>query len=125
MSGEVMHVGIEQPVERRKEILSIAIDAIQALKDFEMSRKISKEKDVYRKHFIQVVKELNDNIQEFKEGMPAVHVQHPKEETEEVTVKPKKEEAKPAVAKKPVKKKTHLDELEDDMARLREKISRL
>ncbi len=118
--SEVMHVGIEQPVERRKEVLSIAIDAIQALKDFEMSRKISKEKDVYRKHFIQVVEELNDRIQEFKDSMPAVHVQHPKEEV-------KKEEARSIIIEKPkpFKKKTHLDELEDDIAMLREKIARL
>jgi len=121
--NEVMHVGIEQPTERRKEILNIAIDAIQALKEFEMSRKISKEKDIYRKEFIRIVTDLNDTIQQFKDGMPAVHVTHPHEEMEEV--KPEKKEEFRPIAKKPVKKKTHMDELEDDISRLRERISRL
>ena len=122
--NEVMHVGIEQPAERRKEILNIAIDAIQALKEFELSRKISKEKDIYRKEFIRTVTELNDTIQQFKDGMPAVHVIHPHEEEKEEANPEKKEEFRPIV-KKPVKKKTHLDELEDDISRLRERISRL
>ncbi len=122
--NEVMHVGIEQPIERRKEILNIAVDVIQALKEFEMSRKISKEKDIYRKEFIRIVKELNDTIQQFKDGMPSVHVTHPHEEGKEEVKPEKKEEFRPIV-KKPVKKKTHLDELEDDISRLREKISRL
>lgn len=122
--NEVMHVGIEQPAERRKEILNIAIDAIQSLKEFEMSRKISKEKDIYRKEFIRIVTELNDTIQQFKDGMPAVHVIHPHKEVKEEVGPEKKEEFRPII-KKPVKKKTHLDELEDDIARIREKISRL
>lgn len=122
--NEVMHIGIERPVERRKEILNIAIDTIQALKEFEMSRKISKEKDIYRKEFIRIVKDLNDTIQQFKDGMPAVHVAHPHEEGKEEVKQEKKEEFRPIV-KKPVRKKTHLDELEDDIARIREKIARL
>jgi hypothetical protein len=126
MSSEIMHIGIEHPAQRRKEILNIAIDAIQALKDFEMSRKVSKEKDVYRKQFIQVVKELNDNIQVFKEGMPVLHMFHPHEEEKEEVGPEKLEEPKPIV-KKPAKKKTqtHLDALEYDIARIREKISRI
>ncbi|MDP2906935.1 MAG: hypothetical protein Q8O03_03255 [Nanoarchaeota archaeon] len=122
--NEVMHVGIEQPAERRKEILNIAVDAIQSLKDFEMSRKIRKEKDIYRKEFIRIVTELNDTIQQFKDDMPAVHVTHPHEEEKKEVKLEKKEEFRPIV-KKPVKKKTHMDELEDDIARLRERISRL
>lgn len=122
--NEIMHVGVEQPVERRKEILGIAIDAIQALKDFEMSRKIGKEKDIYRKEFIKIVEELNNSIQQFKDSMPAVHVIHPHEEVKEEVKPEKKEEPKPVI-KKPVKKKTHMDELEDDIARLRDRISRL
>lgn len=122
--SEVMHVGVEQPVERRREILNIAIDTIQALKEFEMSRKISKEKDIYRKEFIRIIKELNDGIQQFKDSIPTVHIVHPHEEGKEEVKPGKKEEFRPIV-KKPIKKKTHLDELEDDIARLREKISKL
>lgn len=122
--NEVMHVGIENPTERRKEILNVAIDAIQTLKEFEMSRKTSKEKDIYRKEFILIVKELNDTIQQFKDCMPAVHVTPPHQEEKEEIRPEKKEEAKPVV-KKPVKKKTHMDELEDDLARLKERIARL
>jgi len=123
MSNQVMHVGIEEPVQRRKEVLNIAIDAIQTLKDFEIEKKYSKEKSVYRKHFIQIVKELSNTIGEFREMMPAVHVHHPKEEAKEEEM-PK---AKPIVVKKPVKKraKTHLDKLEDDISSLREKIAGL
>ena len=124
MSDQMMHVGIEEPVQRRKEVLKIAIDAIQILKDFEIEKKYNKEKSVYRKHFIQIVKELSNTIREFREMMPAVHVHPPKEEEKEEE-KPK---AKPiVVVKKPVKKraKTHLDKLEDDISSLREKIAGL
>lgn len=124
--SDIMHVGIEEPTERRKEILNIAIDTIQALKEFEIHRKTLREKDVYRKKFVSVVKDLSTFIQEFKDLMPVAHVPHPAAETEKKE-EAKPEETKPVIVKKPVvkKSKTHLDELEDDLARLREKISRL
>lgn len=122
MGNEVMHVGIEEPVQKRKEVLNVAIDAIQALKGFEMHKRVNKEKDVYRKHFIQVIKELSIVIQEFKGHMPPLYVHKEEEEAE----KPE-EKAKPIIIKKPVQKKpkTHFDELEDDIRVLKEKISRL
>lgn len=121
--SDIMHVGIEDPVQKRKELLSTAVDTIQALKDFEICKKYSKEKDVYRKHFVQVVKELSIAIHEFKEKIPVMHAPHPE----------KKEAAKPmekptiAIIKKPVirRSKTHLDKLEDDIASLRDKIANL
>lgn len=120
---EVMHVGIEEPVKWRKEILSTAVDTIQALKGFELHRNVNREKDVYRKHFIQNIKELSQAIQEFKDAMPMIHVPHVPEEG-------KKEEAnleKVEIKKAPVikRKKTHIDMLEDDISYLREKIARL
>lgn len=122
MSNHVMHVGIEEPVQRRKDVLKIAIDAIQTLKDFEIQKAYKREKAVYRKHFIQVIKNLSNAIEEFRELMPTVHVHHPKEGKEE-KIKPKIESI---IIKKPVRKaQTHLDKLEDDIADLREKIAGL
>ena len=122
---EAMHVGIEQPIQKRKEILSLAIYAIEALKGVEMGRKMNKEKEIYKKNFIQVVKEINDGIQEFRDTLPAVQMPRLKEEKKEEVEKPKKEEVTPAAVKKPLKRKTHMDDLEDDLARLRDKIARL
>lgn len=120
MGNEAMHVGIEEPVQKRKEVLNVAIDSIQALKGFELYKRINKEKDVYRKHFIQVIKELSIAINAFKEHMPPLYVHKEEEEKAE-------EQAKPVVIKKqpPKKPKTHFDELEDDLRVLKEKISRL
>lgn len=118
---DVMHVGIEEPVKWRKEILSTAVDTIQALKEFELHRSINKEKDVYQKHFIQAIKELSQAIQEFKEAMPMIHAHVPEEGRKE-EAKPEKVEIKKPVIKR---KKTHADELEDDIAFLREKIAKL
>lgn len=122
MSNHVMHVGIEEPVQRRKEILKIGIYAIQALKDFEIQRKYNKEKTVYRKHFTQVIKDLSNAIEEFKESMPRLHVHHPKEEKEE-KIKSKIESV--IIKKHGRRAKTHLDKLEDDIADLRGKIASL
>lgn len=123
MTNSVMHVGIENPAQNRKEILSIAIDTIQTLKEFELHKKINKEKVVYRSHFIQVVKDLSKSIQEFKDMLPAVHEHHPKKE--EVVKKP--EEKPKIVVKKPHirRSKTELDKLEDDISSLRSKIADL
>ena len=122
MTNSVMHVGIEEPVQKRKEVLNIAIDAIQTLKEFEIHKKINREKAVYRRHFIQIVKELSASIQEFKEKIPVMHIHEEKKEEE----KPK-EKAKVKIIKKPVIKrsKTHLDKLEDDISSLRDKIASL
>jgi len=121
--NEVMHVGIESPVERRKEILNIAIDAIQALKDFEMSKRILKEKSIYRKEFIKIITDLNEGIQHFKNNLPAMHAT-PAHEEKRKDVKVEKKEDMRRIVKKPFKR-THMDHLEDDIALLREKIARL
>lgn len=123
MSNTVMHVGIEEPVQKRKELLNIAVDTIQTLKDFEVHKKISRENAVYRKHFIQAIKEINQAIHDFKERIPAMHIPHPKEEKKEG---PKEKAPKIAIIKKPVKRsQTHLDKLEDDISSLKDKIANL
>lgn len=118
MTDDVMHVGIEEPIQKRKDVLSIAIDVIQSLKEFEIHKKVNKEKAVYRRNFIQTIKELSRDIQEFKEKIPTMHV---KEEEKEV----KKE--KITAIKIPITKrtKTHLTKLEDDITSLRDKIASL
>lgn len=121
MSNEVMHVGLEEPAQMRKEILSIAVDSIQALKDFESHKKVNSEKGIYRKHFIRIVEDLSKSIHELKEMLPAVHIAPPM--AEDV----KEAEVKLIIIKKPVikKPKTHIEELENDINALREKIARL
>lgn len=119
-----MHVGIEEPTQRRKEVLKIAIDAIQTLKDFEVRKKIESEKTIYRKHFIQIVKDLGQSIHEFKEMMPIIHTLHPEEKKE--GIKPTAEEEIKSVEKPIIKRtKTHLEKLEDDITYLRSKIANL
>jgi len=120
MSSEIMHVGIENPSDKRRKLLNIAVDNIQALKAFEAHKELLKEKDAYRQSFIKIIQELSKSIKEFKETMPAVHVpEMMREERKEIRIEP-------IEIKKPVsRKKTRLEELEDDINRLKNKISTL
>lgn len=120
----IMHVGIENPKNLRKEILSSAVDTVQALKEFEIHKKVNKEKGIYRKHFIQIIKELSLSIHELQEMMPIIHVAQPHEqEPEKVVPAPKVQ--KPVI-KKPVRKKNkELDKLESDISNLKDKIASL
>ena len=121
MTQDIMHVGIEYPHQNRKDLLNVAVDAIQVLKEFELHKRVNKEKDVYRKNFIHVVKELSIAIHEFKEKVPYEEVAMKKEKKE--PGKPVKEKPKKVAIKKIPK--THLDKLEDDIASLRSKIESL
>lgn len=117
-----MHIGIEEPVRQRKDVLNIAIDVIQALKTFEIHRKANREKAIYRKHFARIVKELNLTIHEFKETIPEAHIPPQKKEEEEI-VPSEKPEIK--IIRRPIRKKSELDKLEDDVSALKAKISSL
>jgi len=119
----IMHVGIDNPQEWRKEILNTGVDAIQTLKAFEIHKKYNQEKSVYRKHFAQIIKELSTSIQEFRDMLPHIHTPHmPHEKPSGPKVKIK---ATVKIKKAPVRKKTHLDKLEDDISSLKDKIANL
>ena len=123
--SEIMHVGIEDPVQKRKELLGLAIGTVQTLKDFEIHKKINKEKDVYKKQFVEVVKDLSKSIAEFKDMLPQVHIpqvpkpaEKPKGTAPKVKIIEKKKPAKPIV-------RTDLDKLNDEAAALRAQIASL
>ena len=120
MAG-AMHVGIENPTKWRKVLLNAAVDSIQALKNFEIHKKINKEKAVYRKHFIQVIKNLSNSIQEFQEKLPIVYTHHPQKEEVAGAELEKKEKTKVIYLKK--KPRTELTKLEEDISSLKDKIA--
>ncbi|MBU4501772.1 MAG: hypothetical protein KKA79_04215, partial [Nanoarchaeota archaeon] len=99
------------------------IDTVQALKDFEIYKKVNEEKAVYRKQFIEVIKELNTTITDFRALLPHVHSPNIEKEPE-YAPEPK---AKVTMKKKPIKLKsrTNLDKLEDEAVSLRDKIAGL
>lgn len=121
MSNSVMHVGIENPVERRKEVLSIAIDTIQALKSYELHKKTLREKNLYRRRFAQLMKEIKTLLEEFKGNLPEVHVPHRKKE--EKAEKPKGVKKIPEVFMP--RPKSPISKLESDIDNLRRKIAEL
>ncbi|MEM4244718.1 MAG: hypothetical protein QXR60_00740 [Candidatus Nanoarchaeia archaeon] len=122
-----MHVGLEQPNERRKEILSSAISTIEILKRYESFKKIKKEKELYKKQLRKTNKEIKTMFKEVNEMMPHMEIvkeerKEPKKITPQVKVAVKK---KPEIIVKPVKKEKHLEKLNRDLEELRSKIERL
>lgn len=120
MSDAVMHVGIENPVERRKEVLSVGIDTIQALKNFEMHKKTQKEKNMHKRNFAQLIKEIKTLLEEFRMSLPEVHAP-PHKKVEKQAGQPKKEVPKPVITIQ----RTQMAKLEDDIGALRRKIAEL
>lgn len=126
MPKEIMHVAIEQPVEKRREVLSSAIDTIQMMKNYERLKQMQKEKDVYRKEFKNIIKEVSILVKELKEKLPKVE-----EKIQQIKKGPEQKAIAPA-PKKPKEEKKVIevhrrpdDKFEAEMKLLREKITKL
>lgn len=117
-----MHVNIENPVEQRREVLSSVIDSIQMLKNYERYKQMQQEKDIYRKEFRNVIKELNIIMKELQDKLPIIE----EEIKQKVAVKKVQHKQPKVVEEAPkhivVKK---VDKFEEEMKLLREKIKKL
>jgi hypothetical protein len=128
----VMHVGIEEPNEKRKEILDSAINTIELLKSYERLKKLKREREIAKKEIKTIAKEIKYLFSETEELMP--HVELTKEPPKRVEAPPRppvireKPKEKAAVSKpRPpeVKIDPHTEKLERDLQELRDKISRI
>lgn len=117
MTNETMHVGITQPTFYRKEILNSALDIIQVLKNFEKIKLIRKEKEVCKREFKRVIKELNVLLERAKTELPTIRI---KEKPVERIEKKEKviEMEKPSVS-------PEMRKLETDLSKIQEKLARL
>lgn len=118
--SDIMHIGIGNPIGKRKEVLSVGINIIEALKNYELHKKTQKEKDIYKRRFTQLLKEIKNIIEEFRMALPEVHIS--REVIKRIEEKPKKEAKRIERIKQ---RKTHLSKLENDMDALRRKIAEL
>lgn len=120
----VMHVGLERPIEKRRDILSSAVGTIEILKRYEDFKKRKKEKEEFKRELKLLAKEIKTLYSEVEELMPQVEL--PREalpkKGEPVRVKVVK---KKSVIFKPVKKEEHFTKLDNDLQALKEKIARL
>ncbi len=123
--SSVMHIGISNPEEKRKQILECAVDALQTLKDYEEYKKTRKEILIYRKNFVKVFKELAKEVKGFKELLPVLHEPKKKKETHSSSEEPKEIQEKAKRIIKTRKGKTNLDKLEQEIQDLRNKIASL
>jgi len=124
--SEIIHVGIKEPKQHRKEILNFSIDIIQLLKKYERHKKLNKEKNLYRTHLMKNIKQLNNLLKGFHKMMPQVAIQEPRPKV--VIQKVSKKAIKKAVKKKNARVKSknkELDKFENDIASLKSKISSL
>lgn len=122
MDNEIIHVGIAEPKEKRKEILSITIDTIQLLKKYERYKKIQKEKNLYRTNLTKNIKQLNTMLKGFEKMIPEVQEQSKPIEQPKIT---KQTIAKKKAVKIPIKKKKEFSKLESDIVSLKSKINEL
>ncbi len=122
-----MHVGLEQPDQRRKEILNSAISTIEILKRYESFKKVKKEKELYKKELRKASREIKTMLKELDDMMPYLEI--PREEHKEPRkiIRPIKVvvKKKPKPVMKPLKKDQHLEKLDRDLQELRSKIAKL
>ena len=120
MAQSIMHTCIQEPKYTRKEMLTLVINIIQILKKYEKLKLIRKEKDIYSKNFLGVIKELNDLNLQLHESLPKIHEERPEIKKPSGSVISSKNERK-IVPEKPIT--PEYGKLEEDIARLREKLS--
>lgn len=123
MPKEIMHVNIENPVEQRREVLSSVIDSIQMLKNYERYKQMQQEKDIYRKEFRNIIKELNIIMKELQDKLPVIEEEIKHKVAVKKTVPQKQQKVVEEAPKHIVVKK--VDKFEEEMKLLREKIKKL
>lgn len=69
---DVMHIGLNEPNESRKEFLKLAIEVIQNLKEYEEIKKRREIKIELYKEGLKIFDELYPLIEDFEEMLPKV-----------------------------------------------------
>jgi predicted nucleic acid-binding Zn-ribbon protein len=104
MAEEPLFAGITEPTELRREILNSSKMAIDSLKRFERISIIREQKAKFAAELTKVVREINTLNKKLIQGLP------------KTTVKPK------PLPTKIIEEKTKLADLEDELARVEEKL---
>lgn len=121
-NSSIIHVGIEYPNEKRKNLLKSAIHTVELLKRYEKFKKLKQEKEMHFKEVRKTKKEIKVLFGQMKELMPVIEI--PKEEVKKETIpiipKPKTVTKKPSIK---ISKQT--EKLERDLQALKDRIARL
>ena len=121
-----MHVGIEEPNEKRRYMLNSAIDIIELLKKYQRFKKIRKEKGIRRREFSITMKEIRDLFKEIEEMLPVVEEQQePKKIKVSVVKKPEPVKEEVVIKKPVVKRDPRMGKLEKDLQALKDRISKI
>jgi len=124
-----MHVALEEPNEKRRDVLNSAIETIELLKRYEKFKKIKKEKDIRRRELGIIMKEMKTLFSEITEMLPVVETptEAPRREPIKAAPMKKPEPVKEKIEfRRPIEKKDpHMEKLEKDLQALKDKIARI
>jgi hypothetical protein len=109
---EPLFVGVPDPFDLRKGILTSSKDIINSLKRYEKFIAIKKEKMKHTVEIVKIMKEISSLTRKLKLDMPKTHVK-PRQMPEA------------NFSDKIIQEKTKLVELEDELASVEEKLSRM
>lgn len=131
---DIYYIGIEDPKDLRREVLSSAKSLVLTLRKFEQIRENRKQKVEYFSQLKALIKEINVLVSKLKGYMPETKLRHlpvPKKE-EEAEKQPKQEESQPAPQPEPPKKQqkkapqeSELDKLERELRMIEGKLEKI
>lgn len=125
--SSIIHVELEEPVELRKGILKTAIDITEVQKSQQDFKRITKEKEHYKKELRKVFNFLKSEIEKLEEILPKPKLEEPKPEKKEEEEKPKHIITKKDIekAEKRILKEKKVDKLSSDLEDLSRKLRNL
>lgn len=131
---DIYYIGIEDPKDLRREVLSSAKSLVLTLRKFEQIRENRKQKVEYFSQLKALIKEINVLVSKLKGYMPETKLRHlpvPKKK-EEAEEQPKQEESQPAPQPEPPKKQqkkapqeSELDKLERELRMIEGKLEKI
>lgn len=136
---DVFYVGVQDPVEIRRNVLECSKDMVQFMQRYENLKNIRNDKEEAIHHLKEDVRELKSLVNKLRKVLPKSKLRiKSHEEKKEEKPKPKKKKGKKKKAKKETKKeapkeettpppkpKTEIERLESELADIEEKLGKL
>ena len=122
MENELFYVGIRDPIEIRKELLTSSKNLIDSLRRYESYKDLKEQKLRFTIELKRTFDELLVLNKKFRNHLPKVPVRTPEVTREEKTMKT----AKTTRTAMPVKtQKSKIDVLEDELAKIEQRLGSL
>jgi hypothetical protein len=111
--GEPLYVGIPEPTGLRKDLLNSSKDIITSLKKYDAFSSLRQEKAKQISEVLKLMKEIDSLNRKLKQAMP------------KTTVQPGIRKPEVPVSSRIIKEKTRLADLEQELARVEEKLGKI